>query len=69
MYGITVNDDTVKSLKEYLSHFDDDAKIVIIGTDYLERECVIACNFEYQKAQNEVRLLVGLPVNMKGGVK
>jgi len=57
---IVINDPTVKSLKEYLNQFEDDAKIVFIDSDYNERELVICCNFSHQQEINEVQLRGGL---------
>jgi len=56
--GLILNDSTVRSLKQYLKGFKDDAKIVI-HIDYATYGVQIGCNFEYQKENNTVVLLRG----------
>ena len=56
--SIVLNDETVRSLKQHLKNFDNDAKLVIHFDNALYG-VVIGCNFEWQEENNTVSLLIG----------
>ena len=62
---ISLNQQTVGNLKNYLNEFSDDAKVSIHHVDregnYITYDCQIACNFEHQKETNEALFLLGMP--------
>lgn len=60
--AVCLNSQTVRNLKNYLSGFPNDAK-VIISDDFKNFDCVIACNFEHQTKNKTVQLIHGFRVN------
>lgn len=59
--SIRLNHQTVGNLKQYLSGFPDDAKVMIsgVGENYTDHDCQIACNFEVQEKKNVVQFVLG----------
>ena len=56
---MTLNDKTIKSLKEYLNSLPDDTKLVFIDGNYNERILQTCCNFEHQKEIRTVQVMAG----------
>jgi len=65
--AICINNMHVGTLKQYLSEFPDDARVVIMR-EYDRRDLQIAINFEHQKEVNEVQFLIGMPASTYEGV-